>query len=645
MINRWFKSVLLGGIFFSATGLLGFSMPQGCSKEEAVLFEKFQYITREEGFKKPAKGELKFYSTNGPYTGGSVQALALDQDGTLYAGIFGDGVYRKKKGSDHWEPVRKGLKDPYILSLEVTRQGFLLAGTARGGLFRSENQGLTWEESGKGLTNNEVTVILEHKNQLLIGTGSGVFRSVDAGRSWSPVNQGIESRLVRALYVDSAGTWYAGTAGQGVFRSDDQGKTWRAPEIKMQGDSGLIENYIRVLAGTDKKHLFAGTFTGGIFRSTDGGKHWASASTGLTNTSIRTLQAGKDGVLFAGTGEGIFGSEDGGGHWVSLGGLPDDRSVQSMLVTPENEIVMGTANDIYFYDKGKGSKWTSLEKGMAYPNVTAVVSDEERGFYSATDGEGIFRSKDWGLTWLPMNEGLGDHHVAWLYQDSSHTLFAAAGDGIYRGDRTLKRWVLLNEGLEKEIPLSFHIDSGKTLYAGTSKGLYRREISSDKWVKVSLPAEAPVTLISGENGNLYLVAGRQLYFRRKGEDVFRTGGYPSVNEEMIGILPMGKNLFAWASGGIFKASDLESHPQWIPLGPLSVEEKIQSFFTGVTYGGNEIFLAGTNHGIFSSFDGGKSWTRTKGTGSDADVHLISSPFPGAFVAGTANIGVLVGFAP
>jgi len=51
------------------------------------------------------------------------------------------------------------------------------------------------------------------------GTGAGVFKSVDGGGSWSPINDGLTNTTIRVLVVDplAPSTVYAATFGGGVF--------------------------------------------------------------------------------------------------------------------------------------------------------------------------------------------------------------------------------------------------------------------------------------------------------------------------------------------------------------------------------------------------------------------------------------------
>ena len=61
--------------------------------------------------------------------------------------------------------------------------------------------------------------------------GGGVFKTTNAGGSWSAVNTGLTDTFVTALAVDATttpSTVYAGTQDGGVFKTTNGGGSWRA---------------------------------------------------------------------------------------------------------------------------------------------------------------------------------------------------------------------------------------------------------------------------------------------------------------------------------------------------------------------------------------------------------------------------------
>jgi len=64
---------------------------------------------------------------------------------------------------------------------------------------------------------------------LYAATSSGVFKTVDGGDAWAPVNQGLTNLDVASVVVDSVdpSTVFAGTRGNSAFVSRDGGMTWQ----------------------------------------------------------------------------------------------------------------------------------------------------------------------------------------------------------------------------------------------------------------------------------------------------------------------------------------------------------------------------------------------------------------------------------
>ena len=105
----------------------------------------------------------------------SIQALATTNEGTVYAGSFGVGVFVSHDHGDTWKTINSGLGDRFILSLAVDQKGIVYAGTVRGGIFRTKEDGMSWEPISQGLKRVEVKSLLAHSRGIYAGTGRGVF--------------------------------------------------------------------------------------------------------------------------------------------------------------------------------------------------------------------------------------------------------------------------------------------------------------------------------------------------------------------------------------------------------------------------------------------------------------------------------------
>ena len=168
------------------------------------------------------------------------------------------------------------------------------------------------------------------------GTGDGLYRSDDGGRSWTP--SGLEGREVWQVRDDGNGLLYAGTAPTALYRSEDGGATWTEVETlaRLAKAGGWcvpldppVDGRARALVA-DGERLRVGVEVGGIALSDDAGESWTVVLPG-ENPDLHMMFARPDApeVLFASTGygrldgvaemvegnAGVFRSEDGGATW------------------------------------------------------------------------------------------------------------------------------------------------------------------------------------------------------------------------------------------------------------------------------------------------------------------------------------------
>ncbi len=295
-------------------------------------------------------------------SGASVQALTIAGGGTVYAGSFGNGIFRTDDRGATWAPVGSGVTDPFILSLTVAKDGAVYAGTFRGGAFRSRDEGKTWQPINGGLKRLEVKALMVAGDELYAGTGDGVYRLNEAGDRWLVVTRGLEDILVHALARSADGTLYAGTSGKGILRFKRNASGWVRVQHGLKDHEGMIENFIRVLVIDRDQSILAGTFDGGVFRSDDGGVTWQPISRALPNDSIRGI------VLF------------------------------------DQNLIVATGNGI-FKTVDKGKQWIPVNKGLTNLSIQVLIGSGDGGLFAGTSA-GVFRSDD-ALTWVAVNHGLG----------------------------------------------------------------------------------------------------------------------------------------------------------------------------------------------------------------------------------------------
>lgn len=129
--------------------------------------------------------------------------------------------------------------------------------------------------------------------------------TTDCGQTWTQSRSGLNG-AVWTILVDPTDPQkvYAGT-NNGVFRSTNAGATWTATTLTQQTRSIVIDPF-------HPDNLFAGTYGQGVYATTNGGTTWTQMNAGLTNAKILSLaiRPGAENTIFAGTeGSSIFRTE------------------------------------------------------------------------------------------------------------------------------------------------------------------------------------------------------------------------------------------------------------------------------------------------------------------------------------------------
>jgi len=275
---------------------------------------------------------------------------------------------------------------------------------------------LKWRELGpfRGGRSVAVTGSAARPNEYYMGTtGGGVFKSLDGGQSWAAVTDKYFGGTIGAIAVSASNPdiVYVGggeyalrgnvSHGEGVWKSTDAGKTWTSLGLKLTRQISRVlvhPTNPEIVYVAAQGNVWAPTPDRGIYRSRDGGKNWSKVlfRNDSTGASDLVFDPANPNVLYAafwqvgrtpwmlnsgGAGSGVFKSTDGGDTWRDISHNPG--------------MPAGIFGNI------------GLTVSAANPNRVFAIIEADSG--------GVYRSDDGGATWMHTNADRSLRQRAWYY--------------------------------------------------------------------------------------------------------------------------------------------------------------------------------------------------------------------------------------
>lgn len=355
------------------------------------------------------------------------QAIAVETGGArrVYAAPLALGVWSSAGGAAGWAPRNAGLRlaPVYRLLADPLRPGILYAAVGGVGMMRTLDSGASWRPTaGDGRVFEPLALDPQRPATLYAAGGdpfgqSILFKSTTGARGWGALAPGFGVFTDLALDPRRPLNLYAGLDLQfgAVARSADGGATWITAGTGCTSPQHLaVSTTGEVYAGGPSHCGRAAEIEGGVSRSDDGGRTFVNRRQGLPGVPVTlalavdparpaTVYAGVRGLAVVVPGSltaffGVFRTLDRAEHWERVEGLLD-------LTAP--------ATDFAFAPAGG------------------------KAIFLASDGQGIWRSGDAGLSWRAVAApGMPTARVFDLELDrrSPAVLYAATPGGLYRLD-------------------------------------------------------------------------------------------------------------------------------------------------------------------------------------------------------------------
>ena len=343
-----------------------------------------------------------------------VVSLAQDAEGNVWAGTAGGGLNRVRPRVVELQGTAAGLPFATLRSVCADESGRVWAVTLTGELAREEEgrwRTVALSEPGSGL---EATCVAgDGQGGVWVGTRRhGILQLADG--KWSPrrLRVGTVPSPVRALFLDRAGTLWAGMERPGGVQR------WRQGEVKLF-DSPVSARVVRAMAQDAAGRLWFGTSDGRLLRLEGEVLVDETARTLAQPKPIRSLLATADGALWLGyAGAGLGRLKD--GRFSRLGpeqGLPDDY-ISAVLPDGHGSLWLAGTHGLF---RVLLTELQAVANGRA-ERVRPVPAERDDGLRNlqANYGNwpGALRGGD-GRLWFPMRTGLAVVQPARVRRDSA----------------------------------------------------------------------------------------------------------------------------------------------------------------------------------------------------------------------------------
>ncbi len=568
----------------------------------------------------------------------------------------GEGVYKSEDAGKTWKFI--GLKEAQTISkirthpkdenlVYVAALGHTFGNNAERGVYRSKDGGKTWEKIlYKNDKTGAVDIELDPNNPRIIyaalweayrnpwslvsgGPGSGLYKSADGGDTWKEITdkeglpKGIKGKIGIAVSAAKPGRVWASIESDegGLFRSDDWGKNW----TKMTDDRRIRQRawYYSHVFADPKNPDCVYILNVGFHKSTDGGRTLSNISPPHGDNHDLWINPNNPLCMIEGNDGGATVTYNGGQTWTE----EDIPTAQFYHVTLDNAFpynIYGAQQDnstvrIASRTTGFGISrpdWFSVgggESGYVTPNTTdpeIVYAGSYDGYLTRYDHhidqeENISPWPD-----NPMGSGAegAKYRFQWTYpiitsKFDSHTLYVAA-NVVFKTTNEGKSWDIISPDLTRNDTSKLKSSGGPITKDNTSVEYYCTIFSF-----AESPLDKNILWAGSDDGMLH---------------VTQDGGATWNNATPSGILE-------WSMMSIVDASPFDKSTAYLAANRYKLDDFKPYIFKTTDFGKswkkivdgippNEfvhavredpnkrgMVYAGTERGLYVSFDAGEHW--------------------------------------
>ncbi len=414
----------------------------------------------------------------------------------------------------------------------------IFVATASGGVWRTKNEGVSWEpvfEDAASTAIGDITIAPSNPDVVWIGTGesnifrssnagSGVYKSIDGGKTW--VHKGLTStytipRIVihpsnpDIVYVAASGSEWTNNSERGIYKTVDGGNTWKKV-LFINESTGIIDLIIDPL---DPNTLYASSwqrkrnkwndprnekgYTGsGIYKTTDGGESWLPVNNGLPEGRFRgrigiDISKSNPSVLYSFIDNYELAPKDTTEDETDAYGRPTGGRIKGATVYKTTD---------------KGNSWFQVSEsndymlqlsgtyGWVFGQVRVDPKDENKIFVM---GLGLNVSMDGGKTFKELDGMHSDHHGVWIDPENTNYMVNVNDGGLAISYDSGANWRTFSNNIPVVQFFNVNYDMDKPFHVFGSiqdHGSYKGEVNLE-YGRNQIPTATFTSAPGGEGSN------------------------------------------------------------------------------------------------------------------------------------------------
>lgn len=510
------------------------------------------------------------------------------KNGRVYTSPESGGLLASFDGGETWQDIAPTLPSATHILFDPEHLDTLYVGTYGNGLYRSPDGGSSFEQIGfPDTTIKAFDVVLTNTSSLIVVSagdifiGNRVYISLNNGESWIPRNEGLQSEYplneVLALVISPenpnvlyAGTWY------GMYKTVDQGLNWfpindglEIPTILFP-EPEPVDVLALAMDPNDPNILYAGTDRKGLFKTTNGGEEWSLIgipATLVTGLSVSPLNPG---LIYAGAEDGFYVKRD--GRWVPTtlwGG--ETSGIKSIATSPiDSNLVIASYNNAIFMplvhkSTDGGQTWEMTQMLFDGSDVWNIIFDPifpERVYgvwcWPLVHTGGLIISEDSGDTWDIVELGEATDLAINIENSDELYLLEISGKVQRSTDRGINWTTIRTETDTSHYAIAIDPLNPENIYLGTYS-VWKSPDGGDTWTRTNLNKWVLDLAFDENSGYLYAATyGSGVCFTTDGGETWDSLNVPAnpylrlidigegEDHSIIYVGSFGTGVFEWS---------------------------------------------------------------------------------------------------